>query len=164
MTQFCLLAPGPSASPGLAASLRGCRLGVVGNAYELAPWAEFLAANDRQWWDKHPDAMSFDGARYSANRMKGVQHLTTARTNWNSGVLALEVAASLGATEIRLYGFDMQGTHFFGPYTNGLRNTAPARRQVHKQQFAQWGRQHPAIRVVNHTPGSALTCFPVGAQ
>lgn len=164
MIEFDLLGPGPSASAELAERLRERRVGVVGNAFELAPWAEFLAASDRQWWDKYPAAREFAGGRYSSHRMAGVQQLAGALTNWNSGVLALAVAAHLGATLVRLHGFDLQGSHFFGPYTNGLRNTAPARREIHKQQFAQWARQNPQVRVVNCTPGSALRCFEFDEQ
>ncbi|QNH21258.1 hypothetical protein HEP73_02172 [Xanthomonas sp. GW] len=160
MIEFDLLGPGPSASAELAGLLRARRVGVVGNTFELAPWAEFLAASDRQWWDKYPAAREFAGERYSSHRIGGVQQLAGALTNWNSGVLALAVAAHLGATLVRLHGFDMHGTHFFGPYANGLTNTAPARREIHKQQFAQWARQNPHVRVVNCTPGSALQCFP----
>lgn len=164
MIEIDLLGPGPSASRGLAERLRTRRVGVVGNAFELAPWAEFLAASDVQWWDKHPAAMEFSGARYAPHHKAGLQQLAGARTNWNSGVLGLAVAASLGATLVRLHGFDLSGSHFFGPYTNGLRNTAPARREVHKQQFAQWARQNPHVRVVNCTPGSALRCFEFDEQ
>jgi hypothetical protein len=164
MIEIDLLGPGPSASASLAERLRGRRVGVVGNAFQLAPWAEFLAASDVQWWDMHPDAMRFQGARYTAHRKAGLQQLPGARTNWNSGVLGLAVAASLGATLVRLHGFDLHGSHFFGPYTNGLRNTAPARRQIHQLQFAQWARQNPHVRVVNCTPGSALRCFEFDEQ
>ena len=159
MSEFDLLAPGPSASPALAAALRGRRVGVVGNAFELASWAEFLAASDRQWWATYPEAMKFAGDRFSSHEIAGLRQLPGARTNWNSGVLALAVAAHLGATLVRLHGFDMHGTHFFGPYTNGLSNTVPPRREVHKAQFAQWARLNPHVRVVNCTPGSALRCF-----
>lgn len=154
-----LLGPGPSASEGLAEGLRGRRIGVVGNAFELAPWAEFLAASDRQWWERYPEAAAFAGEKYSGHNISGVHKLAGAQTNWNSGVLALAVAAHLGATHIRLHGFDMHGTHFFGPYANGLTNTSDARREIHKQQFAQWASQNPHVRVVNCTPGSALRCF-----
>ncbi|UYB51154.1 hypothetical protein OCJ37_14285 [Xanthomonas sp. AM6] len=164
MIEIDLLGPGPSASAELAERLRARRVGVVSNAFELAPWAEFLAASDRQWWDKYPAAREFAGERYSSHRIAGVHQLAGALTNWNSGVLALAVAAHLGATLVRLHGFDLQGSHFFGPYTNGLTNTAPARREIHKQQFAQWARQHPHVRVVNCTPGSALRCFEFDEQ
>lgn len=164
MTEFDLLAPGPSASLELAEGLRGRRVGAVGNAFELAPFAEFMAASDRQWWKMHPDAMEFPGQRYSSHDLSRVIQLKGARTNWNSGVLALAVATQLGATVIRLHGFDMHGSHFFGPYTNGLGNTPPHRREVHKKQYALWHRQNPQVTVINCTPGSELRCFPFDEQ
>lgn len=52
MSAWALLAPGPSASaePIERARDSGMRVGVVCNAYELAPWAEFIAATDLDWW------------------------------------------------------------------------------------------------------------------
>ncbi|KRD71444.1 hypothetical protein ASE45_06445 [Lysobacter sp. Root96] len=147
-------------SPALADSLRGRRVGVVGNCFELAPWAEFMAASDQSWWNAYPAAMNFAGRRFSGRQISGVEQLPSSRTNWNSGVLALAVAAWMGATVVRLYGFDMHGSHFFGPYTNGLRNTPDARREIHKHQYAQWARHNRHVTVINCTPGSALKCFP----
>lgn len=164
MIEFDLLGPGPSASASLADRLRGRRVGVVSNAFELAPWAEFLAASDRHWWDKYQAALEFAGTKYTSHQIKGTVRVASAQSQWNSGVLALEVAAQLGAALVRLHGFDMHGSHFFGPYANGLTNTAPARREIHKQQFAQWARQNPQVRVVNCTPGSALRCFEFDEQ
>lgn len=160
MIEFDLLGPGPSATPALADRLRERRVGVVNNAFELAPWAEFLAAADRAWWSAHPAALQFQGARYSGNMLSGVQQLSCVETNWCSGVLGLAAAASHGAELVRLHGFDMHGSHFFGRYANGLRNTEPKHRRTHCEQFARWAADNPQVRVVNCTPGSQLTCFP----
>lgn len=154
-----LLAPGPSMSQALADSLRGGFVGVVSNCFELAPWADFLVAQDRRWWRAHPAAMEFQGRKFTGNRMPGVERVDRSATNWNSGVLALQAAVQLGAKRICLYGFDMHGTHFFGPYTNGLSNTKESRRAVHLRQYADWMRRNRGIEVVNCTPGSALKCF-----
>jgi hypothetical protein len=108
----------------------------------------------------HPQAMEFAGRKFSANRIPGVEQAPKSSASWNSGVLALQVAARLGATVIRLHGFDMHGTHYFGPYTNGLANTRPIRREVHKKQYKVWGLLNKGVRVINCTAGSALTCFP----
>jgi hypothetical protein len=146
-------------STELAESVRGRRVGAVGNCFELAPWADFLAANDSAWWRAHPAAHQFAGRKFSCNDVAGVERCAMGSCSWNSGVLALQVAVLLGARRIELHGFDMQGTHFFGPYTNGLANTAPARRQIHFYQYARWAAANPHVDVVNRTPGSALTCF-----
>lgn len=159
--EVVLLAPGPSMSQVLADSFRGQSVGVVSNCFELAPWATFLVAQDKAWWRANPEAMSFAGRRFTGNRMTGVEQVPGSLTNWNSGVLALQAAVHcMGATRIRLYGFDMHGTHYFGPYTNGLSNTQPARRAVHLKQYRTWATAHRNIEVINHTRGSALDCFP----
>lgn len=158
-----LLGPGPSMSKDLAERVRGNRVCAVGNAYELAPWADFLVANDISWWKKHPDAHKFAGRKFSANLIKGVERVqpNTFGSQSNSGVLGLDVLRNEGATKIVMLGFDMHGTHFFGPYTNGCTNTSDKRRQVHKTQFATWAKRNPKIEVLNATEGTALKCFPI---
>lgn len=157
---FHLLAPGPSMTQQTADSLRGLRVGAVGCCYQLAPWAEFLASTDTDWWDKYPDAYDFQGLKFSGqNTCRGVIQERDSRTDINSGVLALTVAVKLGAKRIYLYGFDMHGSHYFGDYTNGLPNTPEYRRAIHLRQYADWAQQHTGVVVINRTPGSALTCF-----
>lgn len=153
-----LLAPGPSMSQALADSFRGQWVGVVSNCFELAPWADFLVAQDMTWWNKHPAAMAFAGRKFSAQPVVGVERIKE-RTSLNSGCLALSVAVKLGAKRILLYGYDMRGTHFFGQYTNGLRNTSDNDRERHLRQYAAWGLLNPGVEVINCTPGSAIDCF-----
>lgn len=160
MTAWALLAPGPSASAVDAARIRdaGIPLGAVGNAFELAPWAQFVAATDAAWWRRYPEARKAGATLFTILPVTGVQ--TVPITPVNSGVLALECAKRQGATRILLLGFDMHGSHFFGQYRNGLRNTKPHQRAQHFKQYAAWGKANRSIEVVNCTEGSALTCFP----
>lgn len=168
MTTYHLLAPGPSMTPELAIDLyeSGVPLGVIGNCFELVPSADFLAASDEKWWAAYPKARRFDAHRYTAHpyAIDGVMSVPDVPSNWNSGVLALEVAVRRGATEIILHGFDMQGTHYFGPYVNGLGNTTEATRRRHLQQYQEWAHLHRNISVINCTPHSALACFPIIAS
>lgn len=163
MTTWCLLAPGPSASASDAARVRASSLpvGAVGNAFELVADPAFVASSDRAWWRKYPAAMSVQ-RRYCMSTVPDVDQVRIPPMGSvvNSGVLALECAKRLGATRILLLGFDMRGSHFFGQYTNGLRNTAPHQRQQHMRQYAEWARLNKAVEVVNCTAGSALACFP----
>lgn len=162
MNTWALLAPGPSASAELAERIRGLPLGVVGCAYQLAPWADFVAATDCGWWRKYPEALAFP-KRYTMHVVKGAEHVRMKRFPQvcNSGVLALECAKRLGAKRILLFGFDMHGTHFFGPYTNGLANTDSGRREIHKKQYALWKQMNQGVEVINCTEGSALRCFRI---
>lgn len=164
MKTCVLLAPGPSLTREICDTVRAQLVGVIGNAFELCPDADFLVATDAAWWRKHPAAMRYAGARFSASSLAGVQRVTNGRTDWSSGVLALQTAVNLGATHIELYGFDMHGTHFFGPYENGLTNTTAARRSVHQRQFSTWKLMHPDITVRNRTEGSQLQAYPCHAE
>jgi hypothetical protein len=164
---WVVLATGESMSQALADSVRGrARVAVVNNCYEMAPWADLLAANDRKWWAKNPEAKAFAGRKVSAIRLDGVQQVVAppwVDQNSNSGVLALEAIRRMGGTRVLLCGVHCRGTHYFGPYTNGLKNTRPERFAIFRKQYARWARVHPGVRVINCTPDSALECFPRGA-
>lgn len=164
MSTWALLAPGPSASAELAARVAHLPLGAVGCAWELAPGAAFIAAGDAAWWRAYPAARVAQVQKYCMGTPpRGIEQVRIPELGWyvvNSGVLALECAKRAGATRILLLGFDMRGSHFFGPYTNGLSNTAETKRRMHMTQYARWARANKSIEVINCTPDSALRCFP----
>jgi hypothetical protein len=163
MTTWALLAPGPSASRALAERVAHLPIGAIGCAYQLVDTPAFIAASDKAWWRKYPDAAERDCPRYSMAVTKAAEQISLPHLGavCNSGVLGLEVAKRAGATRILLLGFDMHGSHFFGQYVNGLRNTKPHQREQHKRQFSDWGRLNRPVQVLNCTKGSALTCFPM---
>lgn len=162
--KFAVLATGPSMSQEVADSVRYLRVVAISDAYKLAPWAEAMVSQDIAWWSANPDAMKFAGRKFSRNNIGGVERIKTdaVSTSSNSGLFALEVAKRLGATIIELHGFDMHGTHYFGPHPAHLRNTTKDRFEHFQVQFAQWGKQNPQLTVINKTPGSALRAFPHG--
>lgn len=158
-----LVAPGPSLTKSLCESLRGENVGAVSNAFELAPFANFIAASDRDWWIKNRAALDVECEKYSiiGYDCRVVQtHVPGMRGTCNSGVLALEISKRKGARKIYLHGFDMHGSHFFGDYTNGLINTTDARRKIHLQEYRAWAEMNNNIEVINCTVGSAIDCFP----
>lgn len=163
---FVVLAPGPSMSQSVADSVLGDNVICVNNTFELAPWAVALCAQDYRWWRHYRDAENFAGRKFSTNQIEGVERIqnpAVVATGSSSGLLGIEVARSIfGATSIDLYGFDNHGTHYFGKHPDKLRHTHAARFAVFDQQFKEWARQFKDIRVVNRTPGSALTAFPLG--
>jgi hypothetical protein len=139
----------------------------VGNVgMDFAPWSHALVAQDRAWWTAHPEARQFAGRKFSTNKIEGVERIKTdllIRSDSNSGALALIVAVAIfGAKNPELYGFDMRGTHYFGKHPEPMRNTTPERFGTFKNQFEQVGKyiRKMGVRVVNKTPGSALSCFP----
>jgi hypothetical protein len=159
MSTFAILATGASMSQSVADSVRGrCKVIAVSDAYRLAPWADAMVSSDPQWWRANPDALQFQGCKYRAKRQEDVAGVlgVSAPSGSNSGLLALVVAEMLGATKALLLGYDMGGTHFFGPHTKGLANTTASRFETFKKQFTRW---QTKIEVVNCTNGSALHCY-----
>lgn len=162
MTTIVILASGPSMSQAIADQVRAALPAIcVADAYRLAPWALALVANDRKWWEQHPAAGKFAGRKFCGVRYPGTERL--ART-WacppgvNSGMKACDVAQrEFGATRILLCGFDMRGSHFFGPHPAPLANSTEAKFQTMIRQFRRWR----GAQIVNCTPGSALTQFPI---
>lgn len=159
MTWVCL-ATGPSMSQAVADSVRGkCKVIAVSDAYKLAPWADVMVSSDLKWWKHHQPY--FSGPKYATVE---VPHSDIKRFDWtetatNSGLLAIKVAAHLGAKRILLLGYDMGGSHFFGPHPAPLKNTKPERFEVFKKQFE--GFKPRGVEIINCTPGSALKCYPM---
>jgi hypothetical protein len=163
---FAILCTGPSLSQAVVDSVRGMRVIAVNNAFELSPNAEALAANDMAWWKHNPKARDFAGRKFTTNVLPGVERVISSGvlTESCSGVLGLEVAKIIGAMPgdpIYLFGVDFHGSHYFGEYTNGLKNTTDARRKIHARQFENWAKANPRYTVFNATPGSALRAFPM---
>lgn len=164
MSTFVVLASGPSVNQAIADFVRDkCKVVAVSNAYILAPWADALVSNDSQWWRTNCDALNFAGRKFSGASMHGTERLRVEGnypSGCNSGLQGMRVATMLGATKILLLGFDMHaknGHHFFGKHPSPLRNTTESRFKVHIDQFRRWR----GPKVVNCTPGSALTQFPM---
>lgn len=165
MSTWVVLCPGPSASAALAQRVRHLPLVAVGCAYQLAPWAAIISATDAAWWRTYTAAKALPARKFSMLRVQDVEQV---QLEWspvavNSGVLGLECAKRAGATRILLLGADMHGTHFFGPYANGLRNTKPHQRAQHLKQYGEWARRNRRLEVLNCTPGSALECFKMAS-
>jgi hypothetical protein len=162
MSTFAVLATGPSMSQELADYVRGkCKVVVVSDAIRLAPWADALVSNDRNWWETHKAAAKFAGPKFASVSLPGgVQALPRDGlfgNGLNSGLQGMRVAKLLGATKILLCGFDMGGSHFFGPHPHPLKNTTAKRFVKHIEQFNKWR----GCPVINCTPRSALKQFPM---
>lgn len=154
-----VLATGPSMSQAVADSVRGkCKVIAVSDSWQLAPWADALVSSDANWWrHKRPE---FAGPKFTIGVWPDVEKLTDLPMGSNSGLLGIHVAVKLGATRVLLLGLDMHGSHFFGPHTGPLKNTGDSRRDAMKSQFASY--KPRGVEIINCTPGSALTCYPMG--
>lgn len=155
-------------SQSLADYVRGkCGVIAVSDAFRLAPWADALVSNDARWWRANPDAHQFAGRKFSYEWVRGVEPIKAKhpyRVGINSGLRAMTVAQDVyHATRILLLGFDMHGTHYFGPHTKCDPRTGSKLPNTDEKKFARFIREFDkwtGCEVLNCTPGSALTRFP----
>lgn len=162
-----VLATGPSMSEHVArvALAESDVVVAVNDAFRVAMWADALVAQDFAWWNEYrAETDRFMGKKFSCNRIPGVEQVDYAGgPETNSGALGIYVAATrFHATEIDLYGFDMQGGHFFGEHPPRLKGTSERRRATFQEQFYALKARLDALGVLvrNCTPGSALKAFP----
>jgi hypothetical protein len=91
---------------------------------------------------------------------------TFIRYGSNAGFQAINLALLFGCTRIVLVGFDMRHVdgkaHFFGSHPDGLRRTDDSGYRGFVRHFERAAKALPShVSIVNTTPESALTCFPM---
>jgi len=179
------VASGPSLTASDVAYVRGkARVIAINDTVTWAPWADILYSSHRSWWKKN--GKDFAGLRYSVGELVGgtegipkrpdVQVLKNTgetglerdrygvRTGRNSGYAAINLAVHLGAKRIVLLGYNMSRfegrSHFEGvPYSGN----SPYPEFVKCFRTIVQPLRDAGVEIVNCTPGSALTMFPVTA-
>src|SRR4026208_455478 len=101
MATFAILATGPSMIQEVADYVRGkCKVIAVSDAYKLAPWADALVSNDRNWWDNHKDARQFAGKKFASVDLPGgvaaLPRVGLFGGGRNSGLQGMRAAKLLG--------------------------------------------------------------------
>jgi hypothetical protein len=181
-------ATGPSLTPEVARLVRDRPVVAVSDAWRMIPSAAVLYSCDAPWWRHHDGARAFAGERWSShggnaqNDKAAVAEAYSVRLvagrpgdtfsrdpavihfGNNSGFQALNVAILMGARRIVLVGYDMRVVdrrrHFFGDHPKGLINSVDYR--LFAPHFAAAARAlEPDVAIINATPGSALTCWPM---
>lgn len=140
---------------------------------------------DEKWWDSQAGCMDFAGEKFSTHDKESTSNdkekaaekydlclvkgspgagfsLDPSVINYgdNSGFQGLNLAILFGSPYIVLVGFDMRivsgKSHFFGDHPQGL---------FQRKEYESFARKFvPApegVEIVNATPGSALTCYPM---
>lgn len=139
-----------------------CGAIAISDMYKLAPWADALVSHDPNWWANNIEASKFTGRRFCGAFFPGTERLEQTgefNSGVNSGLQGMRVARDVfKASRILLVGFDMHGMHYFGSHPEPLKNTTPARFASFLKQFDGWR----FGEVINCTPRSALSRFPIG--
>jgi hypothetical protein len=185
MNTAIVLASGPSltAEQVVAARTSGHHTIVVNSTYKVMPDAHTLYSGDFLWWKFHIADVrrvfkgklvtqdSSAAARWpDVKRVRGTNRDGLGRDviniNGNSGTQAINLAYLQGFRRIILLGFDMK----LG--SKGERHHHPDHPHplVQNQTFGEWLHKLERVardlvvekcEVLNATPGSAMTCFPV---
>lgn len=188
-TECIVAATGPSLTESVAERCRDHHVIAVNDAYRRLPFADVLYACDLAWIELHQGCPGFAGDKWTSHD-PGVNSKDRLPAAWgfhvvagagentfsldpgrlhyggNSGFQAINLAILFGAQRIALVGFDMRTTparHFFGPHPPQLKNGAKYEHFIpaFNEAARRLATERPDIQIVNCTPGSALTCFPV---
>lgn len=184
-------ASGPSLNGETAEVCKDLPVVAVNDAYRLFPFADVLYGCDGRWWDHHYGCKEFAGERWSShgdrshNEKRDVAErhglsLVRGRDGEgfsfdpafihygdNSGFQAVNLAIHFlgGIGRVVLVGFDMRMVagkrHFFGEHPPTLTQTSVGY-SLWPKRFEKASKMlPPGIEIVNATPESALTCFPI---
>lgn len=152
---------------------------VINTTYQLLTDADHLYACDDAWWLRYYSdvAACFTGQLWcygqEAAKLQGVRRITghtnkqgLCQTPWevntgrNSGHQAIGLAYHLGAAEIVLMGYDMQGGHWHGRHPDGLNNTQSLFGQfIADMRPLARDLKAAGVRVINASRQTALDCF-----
>jgi len=178
-----ILGGGPSLPLSRLHLLAGRRTIAVNSAYKVAPWADVMIFGDCKWFNPHGFGLkNFAGLKITTcARFVDEPGLRLAKkdlmpygvsTNpdvlfWNlsTGAMAINLAFLLGVTEIVLLGFDMKkaedGRDNFHPDYGHPAERNPYPRFLLPFPSIKSDLDRLGVRVVNGTPGSALTIWPI---
>lgn len=152
------VASGSSATPEVVDRLRGrCRVALVNNGYQLAPWADMLYASDPRWWEKHPEARKFSGIKVTAKeepaRLYGLNLVTligsidtdddrfsvevpgAVARGGNSAFQLVNILVQAGVRRLMLVGFDFVGKHWHEDHPLPLKNPSPHTLEKWRRRF-----------------------------
>lgn len=180
-----IIASGDSVRPVAVNQLKNrCRVIVVNNNHELAPWADVLYAADYKWWVRYPQWKEFKGLKISRDEQTCLREkirrvyllnekdpaesrISIARKGYiarggNSGFQAINLAVQFGARRLLWLGFDFCGKHWHGDHPNGMVNPKP-------QTLVRWAETldkqaqlltELGVTVINCSARSVLTAYP----
>ncbi|WP_146745475.1 hypothetical protein [Pseudocitrobacter sp. RIT415] len=168
---FCV-ASGPSLKKVDCEEIEGLGYPViaVNNAYSMFRQPYALFAGDEDWWRRYGGAVPAGIRRCTASRSASVlygveyQRIGTPEVEFNSGSMAIQFAASLGAKHIYLLGYDCsirEGIHFHGRHTRHLRNPTETSVQKWHREFDGVRNELSHIDIINCSRRTELTCFPI---
>ncbi len=139
----------------------------VNSSWRAVPDCNYVYAGDLRWWDANIDALppaaDLWTCNYRAHKRYGLNLFDT-DTRWafNSGQRSILFAASLGAKNIILTGFDCSvsdGSHWHGDHVE-LDNPTAESATRWRGEFANTARAMIGkVNIINSSRQTALKCF-----
>lgn len=179
-----VVASGPSVTQENVDRLKGrCRVAVVNNSHELAPWADLLYAGDRRWWEYRKGAPGFAGLKVATDavaaklfRLHLVELVNETDSDadrivvdrpgliargGNSAFQVVNLVTQFGARRQIWVGFDFCGEHWHGKHPEPLRNPRTTTLEKWCSRFDAQAATLAAlgVSVVNASSISALTNY-----
>lgn len=127
-----------------------------------------IYAGDYRWWKSYGDDIDINVPRYSRSKNAERHHKakyvrSRVKGQYNSGMMAVEVAILKGASQVIMLGFDCSvknGIHHHGPHKQSP-NPNPERCKRWVKMFEQLKRTHKQAKVVNCSRYTELKTYPV---
>lgn len=168
------IASGPSLTVEDCKSVRaaGVPTVVTNTTFRLCPWANFLFAHDKDWWQTYRDevAKTFPGrlvSAWPAAPKVGVETIHGLR--WfhhfhNSGACAISLAIAGRATRVVLLGYDASRgaageSHHHGDHPQGMSNCLSMKLWPHQFESVARIARAEGVQVMNASRRTALKCF-----
>lgn len=169
MHNIAVCASGPSltASDCMLLSDAGIPLITVNSSWSAAPHCRYIYAGDLSWWDKNHSLIASDAEKWTCNLQASTRYglsffETDTSGTFNSGQRAILFAASLGAQNIILLGYDcsiVNGLHWHGAHAE-LDNPTAACVERWRGEFSQLNSLLSRnVAVTNCSRQTSLTCF-----
>lgn len=138
----------------------------VNTSWEMARNADVIFAGDDSWWNANHDKIGTQAERWTlaqASAEKYGLHRFPFKAPYNSGMVAIHLAAHFGASKIILLGYDCSvknGVHWHGKHAG--KNPDPIRCGKWKKHFLHCSlfMKKAGIPVINCSRYTELACFP----
>lgn len=165
---IAIFASGPSLNETDAKTLiqEGMLVIGVNNSWRIADTCHYIFAADQKWWDINykeiPPGIKKVTTNKEAAKKHTLQLLNCNLKSYNSGMLSILLAYSLGAENIILLGFDCsieRGYHWHGKH-KGMNN--PNNFVINRwvDDFNNISEEiNGNTNVINCSPGTRLECF-----
>ncbi|MBA4823863.1 hypothetical protein H2241_23425 [Pantoea ananatis] len=139
----------------------------VNSSWMIYPECQYIFAGDDVWWANNYHLVHSQAQRWTCSKKAaqkyGINYFERAiEGSFNSGMMAILLAISLGAVDIILLGFDCsleKGLHWHGKHS-GLNNPTGHSIRRWKTEFEiLTSKKYQGVNIVNCTPETRLTCF-----